>query len=148
MRPAGPTVLRMIGSKLTGYTIQGEAEARATVKIYNSSNDLIGEATVDSEGKYRVVTAVNQLEEGSTFFITATNRLNKTSEKITSKVGTIAPDKPSVTEMKGTKASGYMMTGEAEAKGIVKIYSSSNELLGEARAGHEGKYRMLTLGDV
>ncbi len=126
----------------TTPTLNGTAEANATVRIYDGGV-LIGTVTADGNGNWTLPQATISLTNGQhNFTATATDAAGNTSapSSITSIVlDTVAPGVP------GTLAvisNGTHVTGLAEAGSTVTITSSTGTVLGTATADGSGAFNV------
>ncbi|MBS4201190.1 hypothetical protein KHA93_16240 [Bacillus sp. FJAT-49732] len=114
--------------------ITGKAEKLSVIHVVNENNDLVGEATADSNGNFKIT--IKSLSVGSKLYVTATDdwfneseptivtvkkfidvpTVNQITNKSTSVTGKTGP-KLIVTVKIGTKA----YTAKADAKGNYKV---------------------------
>ena len=126
-----------------GTVVTGTAEANATVTVHDASNNVLGSATVDAEGKYSVTlsTALTESKVGNVYVQDAA----KNSSVVTTVTGTkdvTAPNKPVISditddvgEVKGSIASGGKtddtlptLSGTGEAGATLTIYDNAKPI--------------------
>ncbi|MCM7674889.1 Ig-like domain-containing protein [Enterobacter chengduensis] len=119
-------------------TLNGTAEANATVRIYDGIT-LVGTVTADGSGNWTLPQTTIALTEGThNFTATATDAAGNTSAA--SAVTTIIVDTIAPTAPTGTfNADGSVLTGNAEAGSTVSIRLADGSTL-TAIAGSNGTY--------
>ncbi len=121
-------------------TLNGTAEAGATVRIYDGTT-LVGEAVADNNGNWSLPQTSVALTDGQhNFTVTATDAAGNTSaaSPITSiVVDTVAPGVPSSLAVVNN---GTRVTGLAEAGSTVTITSADGTVLGTATASGNGTF--------
>jgi len=121
-------------------TLNGTAEAGATVRIYDGTT-LVGEAVADASGNWSLPQTSVALADGQhNFTVTATDAAGNTSaaSPITSiVVDTVAPGVPSSLAVVNN---GTRVTGLAEAGSTVTITSADGTVLGTATASGNGTF--------
>jgi VCBS repeat-containing protein len=119
-------------------TLNGTAEANATVRIYDGIT-LVGTVTADASGNWTLPQTTTTLAEGThNFTATATDAAGNTS--VASAVTTIIVDTIAPTAPTGTfNADGSVLTGNAEAGSTVAIRLADGSTV-TATAGSNGTY--------
>lgn len=124
-----------------GNVVTGTAEANAKVVVYDTSNNIIGSAVADADGKYTISLskAITDNKIANVFvFDAANNKSDVTS--VTGTKDTIAPNKPYISfvmddfgDEKGQIQSGGStddkrpaFTGTGEANATLTIYDNGN----------------------
>jgi VCBS repeat-containing protein len=122
----------------TRPTLNGTAEANATVRIYDGIT-LVGTVTADGNGNWTLPQTTLPLTEGThNFTVTATDAAGNTS--VASAVTTIIVDTIAPTAPTGTfNADGSVLTGNAEAGSTVSIRLADGSTV-TAIAGSNGTY--------
>ncbi|MGK3212962.1 BapA/Bap/LapF family large adhesin [Enterobacter kobei] len=122
----------------TRPTLNGTAEANATVRIYDGIT-LVGTVTADASGNWTLPQTTTTLTQGThNFTATATDAAGNTS--VASTVTTIIVDTTSPTAPTGTfNADGSVLTGNAEAGSTVSIRLADGSTV-TAIAGSNGTY--------
>ncbi|HHN5588234.1 BapA/Bap/LapF family large adhesin [Enterobacter hormaechei] len=124
----------------TRPTLNGTAEANATVRIYDGTT-LVGTVTADANGNWTLPQTSTTLTEGAhNFTATATDAAGNTS--VASPIITINVDltpPPAPTGL-AVITNGTQVTGTAEAGSTVTITSSTGTVLGTAVADGSGSF--------
>lgn len=124
----------------TRPTLNGTAEANATVSIYDGTT-LVGTVTADANGNWTLPQTSTTLTEGAhNFTATATDAAGNTS--VASPIITINVDltpPPAPTGL-AVITNGTQVTGTAEAGSTVTITSSTGTVLGTAVADGSGSF--------
>ena len=122
----------------TRPTLNGTAEANATVRIYDGIT-LVGTVTADASGNWTLPQTTTTLTQGThNFTATATDAAGNTS--VASTVTTITVDLTAPTAPTGTfNADGSVLTGNAEAGSTVSIRLADGSTV-TAIAGSNGTY--------
>ncbi len=122
----------------TRPTLNGTAEANATVRIYDGIT-LVGTVTADASGNWTLPQTTTTLTQGThNFTATATDAAGNTS--VASTVTTITVDLTAPTAPTGTfNADGSVLTGNAEAGSTVTIRLADGSTV-TAIAGSNGTY--------
>ncbi|HCR1841582.1 Ig-like domain-containing protein [Enterobacter kobei] len=122
----------------TRPTLNGTAEANATVRIYDGIT-LVGTVTADASGNWTLPQTTTTLTQGThNFTATATDAAGNTS--VASTVTTIIVDTTAPTAPTGTfNADGSVLTGNAEAGSTVTIRLADGSTV-TAIAGSNGTY--------
>lgn len=122
----------------TRPTLNGTAEANATVRIYDGIT-LVGTVTADASGNWTQPQTTTTLTQGThNFTATATDAAGNTS--VASTVTTIIVDTTAPTAPTGTfNADGSVLTGNAEAGSTVTIRLADGSTV-TAIAGSNGTY--------
>ncbi|MBC6323220.1 BapA prefix-like domain-containing protein [Enterobacter kobei] len=122
----------------TRPTLNGTAEANATVRIYDGIT-LVGTVTADASGNWTLPQTTTTLTQGThNFTATATDAAGNTS--VASTVTTIIVDTTAPTAPTGTfNAAGSVLTGNAEAGSTVSIRLADGSTV-TAIAGSNGTY--------
>ncbi|ELE9246100.1 BapA prefix-like domain-containing protein [Enterobacter kobei] len=122
----------------TRPTLNGTAEANATVRIYDGIT-LVGTVTADASGNWTLPQTTTTLTQGThNFTATATDAAGNTS--VASTVTTIIVDTTAPTAPTGTfDADGSVLTGNAEAGSTVSIRLADGSTV-TAIAGSNGTY--------
>lgn len=122
----------------TRPTLNGTAEANATVRIYDGIT-LVGTVTADASGNWTLPQTTTTLTQGThNFTATATDAAGNTS--VASTVTTIIVDTTAPTAPTGTfNADGSVLTGNAEAGSTVSIRLADGSTV-TAIAGSNGTY--------
>uniref|UniRef100_UPI0011D26FA6 BapA/Bap/LapF family large adhesin n=1 Tax=Enterobacter asburiae TaxID=61645 RepID=UPI0011D26FA6 len=122
----------------TRPTLNGTAEANATVRIYDGIT-LVGTVTADGSGNWTLPQTTTTLTQGThNFTATATDAAGNTS--VASAVTTITVDTTAPTAPTGTfNADGSILTGNAEAGSTVAIRLADGSTV-TAIAGSNGTY--------
>ncbi|HCT9942920.1 TPA: BapA prefix-like domain-containing protein [Enterobacter kobei] len=122
----------------TRPTLNGTAEANATVRIYDGIT-LVGTVTADASGNWTLPQTTTTLTQGThNFTATATDAAGNTS--VASTVTTIIVDTTAPTAPTGTfNADGSVLTGNAEAGSTVTIRLADGSTV-TAIAGTNGTY--------
>ncbi|MEH3609731.1 Ig-like domain-containing protein [Enterobacter kobei] len=122
----------------TRPTLNGTAEANATVRIYDGIT-LVGTVTADASGNWTLPQTTTTLTQGThNFTATATDAAGNTS--VASTVTTIIVDTTAPTGPTGTfNADGSVLTGNAEAGSTVSIRLADGSTV-TAIAGSNGTY--------
>ncbi|MFY7165693.1 BapA/Bap/LapF family large adhesin [Enterobacter cloacae complex sp. SHL012] len=122
----------------TRPTLNGTAEANATVRIYDGIT-LVGTVTADASGNWTLPQTTTTLTQGThNFTATATDAAGNTS--VASTVTTIIVDTTAPTAPTGTfNADGSVLTGNAEADSTVSIRLADGSTV-TAIAGSNGTY--------
>lgn len=122
----------------TRPTLNGTAEANATVRIYDGIT-LVGTVTADGSGNWTLPQTTTTLTQGThNFTATATDAAGNTS--VASAVTTIIVDTTAPTAPTGTfNADGSVLTGSAEAGSTVTIRLADGSTV-TAIAGSNGTY--------
>ncbi|WP_339274977.1 BapA/Bap/LapF family large adhesin [Enterobacter asburiae] len=122
----------------TRPTLNGTAEANATVRIYDGIT-LVGTVTADGSGNWTLPQTTTTLTQGThNFTATATDAAGNTS--VASAVTTIIVDTTAPTAPTGTfNADGSVLTGTAEAGSTVSIRLADGSTV-TAIAGSNGTY--------
>ncbi|ELC0818747.1 TPA: BapA prefix-like domain-containing protein [Enterobacter hormaechei subsp. steigerwaltii] len=124
----------------TRPTLNGTAEANATVRIYDGTT-LVGTVTADANGNWTLPQTSTTLTEGAhNFTATATDAAGNTSAP--SPIITINVDltPPSAPTGLAVITNGTQVTGTAEAGSTVTITSSTGTVLGTAVADGSGNF--------
>ena len=124
----------------TRPTLNGTAEANATVRIYDGTT-LVGTVTADANGNWTLPQTSTTLAEGQhNFTATATDAAGNTSAP--SSVTTITVDltPPAVPSGLAVITNGTHVTGTAEAGSTVTITTSTGTVLGTAVADGSGNF--------
>ncbi|MEP8886795.1 BapA/Bap/LapF family large adhesin [Enterobacter kobei] len=122
----------------TRPTLNGTAEANATVRIYDGIT-LVGTVTADASGNWTLPQTTTTLTQGThNFTATATDAAGNTS--VASTVTTIIVDTTAPTAPTGTfNADGSVLTGNAKAGSTVSIRLADGSTV-TAIAGSNGTY--------
>ncbi|HCM9221685.1 TPA: BapA prefix-like domain-containing protein [Enterobacter hormaechei subsp. steigerwaltii] len=124
----------------TRPTLNGTAEANATVRIYDGTT-LVGTVTADANGNWTLPQTSTTLTEGAhNFTATATDAAGNTSAPspiITINVDLTPPPAPTGLAV---ITNGTQVTGTAEAGSTVTITSSTGTVLGTAVADGSGNF--------
>lgn len=133
----------MVGNNPTNDTrptLNGTAEANATVRIYDGTT-LVGTVTADANGNWTLGQTSTTLTEGQhNFTATATDAAGNTSpaSSITSITVDITP--PALPLALAVIVNGTQVTGTAEAGSTVTITTSTGTVLGTATADGNGNF--------
>lgn len=121
----------------TRPTLNGTAEANATVRIYDGIT-LVGTVTADGSGNWTLPQTTTLTQGTHNFTATATDAAGNTS--VASAVTTIIVDTTAPTAPTGTfNADGSVLTGTAEAGSTVSIRLADGSTV-TATAGSNGTY--------
>ncbi|MBS7442560.1 BapA/Bap/LapF family large adhesin [Enterobacter sp. 120016] len=121
----------------TRPTLNGTAEANATVRIYDGIT-LVGTVTADGSGNWTLPQTTTLTQGTHNFTATATDAAGNTS--VASAVTTIIVDTTAPTAPTGTfNADGSVLTGTAEAGSTVSIRLADGSTV-TAMAGSNGTY--------
>ena len=124
---------RKVSNKTTA--VGGKTEAKATVEVKLGSK-LLGKATADSKGKYKV--RIKAQKAGTKLTVIARDRAKNAKTVKVTIADKIAPK--TLTVSKVTNKTTYV-TGKTEAKTTVEVKLGS-ELLGKAAADSKGNYKV------
>ncbi|GAB3402288.1 Ig-like domain-containing protein [Massilia agilis] len=168
--PAAPSALALAAAsdsgssssdKLTSVTkptISGNAEAGATVKLYDGATE-IGSGTADGTGKWSITLGTDLSSGAHNLTAKATDAAGNTSAAsaaLTVTIDATAPDAPSTPALAAGSDSGASssdnvsnvtkptLSGTAEAGAIVKLYDGATEI-GNGTADGTGNWS-ITLG--
>ena len=127
-----------------GGSISGTGEIGATIRVRDASGAVIGTATVDSDGNYRV-DFDPALTDGEALSVTQSDAAGNVSPDI----DLIAPDftpppAPSATiDGTGSVVTGTVVTGEGVAGSIIEVRDADGTLLGTATVDAQGNYTVM-----
>ena len=127
-----------------GGSISGTGEIGATIRVRDASGAVIGTATVDSDGNYRV-DFDPALTDGEALSVTQSDAAGNVSPDI----DLIAPDftpppAPSATiDGTGSVVTGTVVTGEGVAGSIIEVRDADGTLLGAATVDAQGNYTVM-----
>ena len=119
-------------------TLNGTAEAGATVAIYDNGN-LVTSVTADGSGNWTYPLTTALTEGNHTFTVTATDLAGNTSANSLPAVIIVDTTPPAAPTGMVVNATGTTVTGNAEAGSTVTI-SSGGTVLGSATADGNGKF--------
>lgn len=126
----------------TRPTLNGTAEANATVRIYDGTT-LVGTVTADANGNWTLPQTSTTLTEGQhNFTATATDAAGNTSaaSPVTSITVDVTP--PALPVGLAVITNGTHVTGTAEAGSTVTITTSTGTVLGTATADGSGNFNV------
>ncbi|AWQ41292.1 cell surface protein [Enterococcus faecalis] len=130
---AAPTITKVEGNKVNGYTVTGTADPNVTVQFYNSSEQLLASGNTTTGGTFSVHIAAGLATEKETLTALTTDTQGNVSPKTTFMTPadiTGEPEikiaAPTVSSVLGTSKAGYLIKGTAEPNRIIQI---SNRLL-------------------
>ncbi|MFJ3458459.1 BapA/Bap/LapF family large adhesin [Scandinavium goeteborgense] len=120
-------------------TLNGTAQANATVNIYNNGT-LLGTTTANGSGAWSFTPTANMTEGSHAFTATATNAngTGATSSSTSINIDTTAPSAPTIT----ISADGSTLSGVAEANSTVTITLPNNAGTLTATAGSDGNWTL------
>ncbi|WP_370310399.1 BapA/Bap/LapF family large adhesin [Sphingobium abikonense] len=127
-----------------GGSISGSGEIGATIRVRDASGAVIGTATVDSDGNYRV-DFDPALTDGEALSVTQSDAAGNVSPDI----DLIAPDftpppAPSATiDGTGSVVTGTVVTSEGVAGSIIEVRDADGTLLGTATVDAQGNYTVM-----
>jgi hypothetical protein len=126
-----------------GRYLSGNAEAYTTVRIYDANNKEVGSSSVyDSDGNFSIYLYGDTYLKGQQLTVTVTDRAGNVSavSTFTAPLDNTASD--AATNLVLSQDSSYyqFLTGMAEANSTIKVYDSTNQLVGSGQAGNEGKF--------
>ena len=127
--PAAPSVDPTHGSAITG-----RAEPGSVVTVRDVSGNVVGSATVGSNGFYSIAPKTPPVD-GAVLRVTATDAAGNTSPETRTTVDGVPPARPTV-----DPTAGSLVTGSAEAGSVVTVRDGAGNLLGSATADSNGRY--------
>jgi len=126
----------------TRPTLNGTAEANATVRIYDGTT-LVGTVTADANGNWTLPQTSTTLTEGQhNFTATATDAAGNTSPASPISSITVDVTPPALPLALAVITNGTHVTGTAEAGSTVTITSSTGTVLGTATADGSGSFNV------
>ncbi|TDN58408.1 BapA/Bap/LapF family large adhesin [Scandinavium goeteborgense] len=120
-------------------TLNGTAQANATVNIYNNGT-LLGTTTANGSGAWSFTPTANMTEGSHAFTATATNAngTGATSLSTSINIDTTAPSAPTI----AISADGSTLSGVAEANSTITITLPNNAGTLTATAGSDGNWTL------
>jgi|GEM_PF-146385 len=120
-------------------TLNGTAQANATVNIYNNGA-LLGTTTANASGAWSFTPTANMTEGSHAFTATATNAngTGGTSSSTSINIDTTAPSAPGI----NISADGSTLSGTAEANSTITITLPNNAGTLTATAGSDGNWTL------
>lgn len=116
--------------------VEGTGQTGNTIKVTDSTSQVIGESTVNAGGEYTVTTN-RPLKYNEVLQVIQVNSFNQESDPVEVTVkDTIAPNKPVI---KDIEVSDQMVIGTAEAGSRIEAKSENGQLLGSSTASSEGQ---------
>ena len=127
-----------------GGSISGTGEIGATIRVRDASGAVIGTATVDSDGNYRV-DFDPALTDGEALSVTQSDAAGNVSPDIDlSAPDFTPPPAPSATiDGTGSVVTGTVVTGEGVAGSIIEVRDADGTLLGAATVDAQGNYTVM-----
>jgi len=120
-----------------GTVIEGKAEANAKVQIKDADGKVIGTATANAQGEFKITLSSALKESQKATIIVEDVAGNKSKPlEVTSGYDTLAPDKP----IAQVNAEGTSVTGTAEANAKIEIKNSADKVIGTGTADANGKF--------
>lgn len=120
-----------------GTVIEGKAEANAKVQIKDADGKVIGTATANAQGEFKITLSSALKESQKATIIVEDVAGNKSKPlEVTSGYDTLAPDKPTAQ----VNAEGTSVTGTAEANAKIEIKNSADKVIGTGTADTNGKF--------
>ncbi|MBO0441340.1 Ig-like domain-containing protein, partial [Candidatus Enterococcus ikei] len=141
---ATPTISKVTGSSLTGYTIFGTATPGNKVEIHNADEDLLGQAIVGADGTFVITLPIGLAVPNEQLTAIAKDGDNNQSAPAVFKLPldpiTKAVKPPTVNSVTGSSTTGYTVNGTADPDDTVTIYGPSGLLVGTGEVDDAGNY--------
>lgn len=132
-----PALLSNVVIGADGLSVSGQGEAGAQVRIYDANNNLIGSATVTSNGSFSL-TLNTPVAPNDTVRLVQVDAAGNSSPALL----VLAPDAdgPSKPVNLVTNASGSQLTGSADATNLIEVRGPNGQLLGSTTVGSNGSF--------
>ena len=119
-----PTIGDITGDSTTGYEITGTADPNTTIEVRNPDGTIIGTTTTDDQGNFTVDLPAGAANPGDTLTVVGKDgdgNESQPTEVTVPEDATVAA--PTVTNVTGTTATGYQVTGTAEPNVTIEIHN-------------------------
>lgn len=142
---SAPVVTGVTGSSSTGYTVTGTATPGDTISVKNTGGTVIGTAVADQNGDFTVILPIGSATPSQQLTATAQDADGNTSPgtNFTTPTDPVVVAAPIVTNVTGSSATGYTVTGTATAGDTVSIKNTGNEVIGTDVADPSGDFNVI-----
>ncbi|WP_348919942.1 Ig-like domain-containing protein [Enterococcus rotai] len=140
-----PVVTGVTGTSTTGYTVTGTATAGNTVLIKNTGGTVIGTATANVSGSFTVMIPIGSATPNESLSAVADDGAGHQSSAtpFTTPADPVVVTAPTVTNVTGSSATGYTVTGIADAGNTVTIKNTGGLDIGSALTDSNGEFTVI-----
>ncbi|WP_419469619.1 Ig-like domain-containing protein [Candidatus Enterococcus mansonii] len=141
---ATPTISKVTGSSLTGYTIIGKATPGNKVEIRNSDNELLGQAIAAADGGFTITLPIGLAVPNEQLTAIAKDSNNNQSApavfNLPNDPNTRSVKPPTVNSVTGSSTTGYTVNGTADPDYVINIYNPSGVMVATGEVDDSGNY--------
>ncbi len=136
-----PTIGDITGDSTTGYEITGTADPNTTIEVRNPDGTIIGTTTTDDQGNITVDLPAGAANPGDTLTVVGKDgdgNESQPTEVTVPEDATVAA--PTVTNVTGTTATGYQVTGTAEPNVTIEIHNEAGLVIATGTTDGAGAF--------
>ena len=136
-----PTIGDITGDSTTGYEITGTAAPNTTIEVRNPDGTIIGTTTTDDQGNFTVDLPAGAANPGDTLTVVGKDgdgNESQPTEVTVPEDATVAA--PTVTNVTGTTATGYQVTGTAEPNVTIEIHNEAGLVIATGTTDGAGAF--------
>ena len=136
-----PTIGDITGDSTTGYEITGTADPNTTIEVRNPDGTIIGTTTTDDQGNFTVDLPAGAANPGDTLTVVGKDgdgNESQPTEVTVPEDATVAT--PTVTNVTGTTATGYQVTGTAEPNVTIEIHNEAGLVIATGTTDGAGAF--------
>ncbi|EOA8309655.1 Ig-like domain-containing protein [Enterococcus faecalis] len=136
-----PTIGDITGDSTTGYEITGTADPNTTIEVRNPDGTIIGTTTTDDQGNFTVDLPAGAANPGDTLTVVGKDgdgNESQPTEVTVPEDATVAA--PTVTNVTGTTATGYQVTGTAEPNVTIEIHNEAGLVIATGTTDDAGAF--------
>ncbi|EGO8585254.1 cell surface protein [Enterococcus faecalis] len=136
-----PTIGDITGDSTTGYEITGTADPNTTIEVRNPDGTIIGTTTTDDQGNFTVDLPAGAANPGDTLTVVGKDgdgNESQPTEVTVPEDATVAA--PTVTNVTGTTATGYQVTGTAEPNVTIEIHNEAGLVIATGTTDGAGAF--------
>lgn len=136
-----PTIGDITGDSTTGYEITGTADPNTTIEVRNPDGTIIGTTTTDDQGNFTVDLPAGAANPGDTLTVVGKDGDGNESQPTEVTVPEDATvSAPTVTNVTGTTATGYQVTGTAEPNVTIEIHNEAGLVIATGTTDGAGAF--------
>lgn len=136
-----PTIGDITGDSTTGYEITGTADPNTTIEVRNPDGTIIGTTTTDDQGNFTVDLPAGAANPGDTLTVVGKDgdgNESQPTEVTVPEDATVAA--PTVTNVTGTTATGYQVTGTVEPNVTIEIHNEAGLVIATGTTDGAGAF--------
>ena len=136
-----PTIGDITGDSTTGYEITGTADPNTTIEVRNPDGTIIGTTTTDDQGNFTVDLPAGAANPRDTLTVVGKDgdgNESQPTEVTVPEDATVAA--PTVTNVTGTTATGYQVTGTAEPNVTIEIHNEAGLVIATGTTDGAGAF--------